>query len=367
MDTSNLRIILIEQDRSCFEHLKKVIARRWPSVPINQSEGSIKDNNSSIFLFNKRLDDAIATLDEVGLGNAIYYFDPLRNVEWNTIEAVARKRIKGFCGTGTEFLIFLFTSDWFLGRNSLAPLPETVEEAKWNNSEQKTVLEADALFGTRFWRKYVLISNPVESKQKLFANLYRFRLHRWFRYVLPMPFRPKEKQLFHLILCSNYDAGVKVTKDFYDTMTGNPVYLPGLTPSQQAYTRFMKNHPELTTRMNRKRPLEWRLLWRTIKYHEEGICDHYCRDFHDIEPCGELVKPAIEWLSEKNYLRELPAISAWGKNVKQYKVNWEVVKKTLNIDPPPELKPVTSEEFAKIQWLKLFKELDSKRDNYDKQ
>lgn len=361
VDTSKLKIVLIEQNPNCYELLKKVIERRWPSVPIPQAEGPLKDNSSNIFLLNKGLDEAIAALDNIELGNAIYYFDPLRNVEWNAIEEVARKRIKSFCGTGTEFLIFLFTSDWFLGRDALAPLPETMDESKWNKAQEKTVLEADALFGNKFWRKHVLKSAAIEARQKSFVIMYRFRLHKWFRYVLPLPFAPKENQLFHLILCSNYELGVKVTKDFYDTMTGNPVYLPGREPSEKAYAHFQKNHPEITRGMGRKRPLEWRILWRTIKYHEEGICDYWCRDFYDTEPEGNQVKSALEWLYKKNYVQTLPVISAWSTQIERYRLNWKTIKKALNIDPPPELKPVSTEEFVKIQWRKLFDAWESGR------
>jgi hypothetical protein len=102
-------------------------------------------------------------------------------------------------------------------------------------------------------------------------------------------------------------------------------------------------------------------IWRTIKYHEEGICDYLCRDFFDIEPDTQLVKSAVEWLYEKNYLAELPVSSAWGKQIKQYWLNWDKVKKALSIERPTELKPVTSEEFVKIQWRKLFEALDSRR------
>jgi hypothetical protein len=361
VDTSNLKIDLIEQDPTCYGLLKKVITRRWSNISLAEAEGPIRHNTSNIFLLNKGLDESIASLERIELGNAIYYFDPLRNVEWETIEDVACKRIQSFCETGTEFLIFLFTSDWFLGRDALAPLPETIDETKWDKSQQATVLEADRLFGSKVWRKYVLTSDTMENRQKQLVTFYRFRLHRWFRYVLPLPFRPKEKQLFHLILSSNYEAGVKVTKDFYDTMTGNPLYLPGIAPSQKAYSCFQKNHPELIINLGRKRPVEWKILWRTIKYHEEGICDYGCRDFQDIEQDTQLVKTAIEWLYEKDYLKELPELSAWGGQIKQYRLNWRTVKKSLNIDPPAELKPVTSEEFVKIQWRKVLEAFEARR------
>ena len=313
VDTSNLKIVLIEQDHECYGLLKKVIARRWPNVPISEAEGSIRDNNSSIYLLNKGLEDAISALENIELGNTIYYFDPLRNVEWKTIEKVAHKRIKSFYETGTEFLIFLFTSDWFLGRNELAPLPETTDESKWSKSQQSTVLQADALFDSQEWRKYVLTTDPIEIRKKHFVDFYRFKLHRWFRYVLPLPFMPKEKQLFHLILCSNYEDGVKVAKNFYDSMTGNPAYLSGLQPSQQAYLRFQNNHPDITINIGRKRPIEWRILWRTIKYHEEGICDYLCRDFQKIEPDTNELNSAIKWLYSKRLSKIIAAYKCMGE------------------------------------------------------
>ena len=137
--------------------------------------------------------------------------------------------------------------------------------------------------------------------------------------------------------------------------------MPGRTPSQQAYSSFQKKHSEITSYSGRKRPLQWRILWRTIKYHEEGICDYLCRDFKDIEPDSQLIKPAIEWLFEKAYLQKLPVVSAWGEQIKQYRLNWKTVKKSLNIDPPAELKPVTSEEFVKIQWRKILEAFEARR------
>ena len=230
LKTDNLKIVLVEEDTDCYKLLKKVIGRRWPDVSIDEAEGPINSNHSNIYLLNKGLEDAIATIDRIGPGIAIFYFDPLRNIKWKAIEEVAEKRITMYNLVGTEFLIFLFTSDWFLGRDELTPLPETDDQLKWSKAQESTVFKADALFGTEKWRKFILKSESIENREKSFLTFYKFRLHKWFRYVLALPFAPKEKQLFNLILCSNYEAGIKVFKDFYDTMTGNPTFLPRKSP-----------------------------------------------------------------------------------------------------------------------------------------
>lgn len=109
--TENLKVILIEEDQSCYAHLKKVIKRRWPNISIDEAEDSIDSNSSNIYLFNKNLDDALEIIGNIEIGNTIYYFDPLRSVEWTNIEKVASKRMIEPFQTGTEFMIFLFTSD----------------------------------------------------------------------------------------------------------------------------------------------------------------------------------------------------------------------------------------------------------------
>lgn len=359
IDTTNLKVVLIENDPNCYNLLKKVIKRRWPSVSVAEAEGALESNSTNIYLLNQSLDAVIATIENIELGNAIYYFDPLRSVEWKAIESVAKKRIKSFCQTGTEFMIFLFTSDWFTGRDELAPLPTTPEETKWSSVEKATVMEADAFFGNQEWRRLILNSHPIQTRQEIFVKLYKTRLYKWFRYVLPMPFTPKKNQLFHLILCSNYEAGVKVTKDFYDSITGNPVYLQGRVPSDWAYNRFKKAHPETIKGLKgNRRPIEWRILWKTIKYHEGGICDYLCRDFEDIERNKIKVISSMKWLHKNNYLELLEIENAWNYPIDRYRLNWKTIKEVLNIDPPPELKPISPEEFTKLQWHKLLDTLD---------
>lgn len=359
IDTTHLKVVLIEEDVECYNRLKRVIKRRWPNVPIKEAEGPLQSNFSNIYLLKMTLDDALPELEKINLGNAIYYFDPLRSVSWSTIEKVARVRMKNVFQTGTEFIIFLFTSDWFLGRKEFAPLPETSEEKQWSLEEKRTVTEADELLGNQRWHKYVLTTQPTYIKERLFVNLYKRVLNRWFRYVLAMPFTPKEDQLFHLVLCSNFEVGVRMTKDSYASRTNNPPYLPGRAPEGQTYGKFKAAHPEMAQGLSGKeRPLEWRILWKTIKYHEGGVCDFLCRDFRELEPDPESLKSALDWLYQKGYLRLMKFGHAWQQNIKRYNLNWQTIKATLNLNPPPELKPISPEEFESFQLRRIFEILD---------
>lgn len=147
-DTGNLKIVLVEDNEDCYVRLKRVIRRRWSQVPIEMAEGPISVNSSNIYLFNDTLDGALKKLEALELGNAIFYFDPLRSVGWNTVERVAKDRMSRPFQTGTEFIIFLFTSDWFLGRGAdFSPLPNGLNENTWNEGEKDSVADADVLFG----------------------------------------------------------------------------------------------------------------------------------------------------------------------------------------------------------------------------
>jgi three-Cys-motif partner protein len=343
--TENLKVVLIEKDSGCYYHLKNVIRRRWPNISVEEAEGPISSNTSNIYLLNITLDNALEKIKELELGNALFFFDPLRNVEFVTIDRVARERIKTFYGTRTEFIIFVFTSDWFLGRDESAPLPSTSKENSWTEDEKKTVLEADSLFGDREWRIYLLNDDPIEKKEENLIRLYKGRLHKWFRYVLPLPFNPKQNQIFHLILCSNFEAGVRATRDFYSTKTGNPKYSPN---NADAYRIFCTLHPEISIELNgRRKPLHWRILWMTIMQHEEGICDYKCKDFRKIEPDAEKCQQVLDWLEEKKYIDPVNFKNAWGSSIKQYRLNWTIIKDRMGVDPPPPLRPLSSKEIRK--------------------
>lgn len=302
-NTRKLKLIFVEKDAECYRYLKKVISRRWSNVDIGLAEGPIHSNSSNIYLFNLELEKALSNIERIELGNALFFFDPLRSVEYQTMEKVARRRIKTYYKTGTEFIIFLFTSDWFLGRDDFAGLPTTIDENSWSNDEKRTVLEADALFGNTEWRAQILNKNPVYERENRLVEIYRKRLHKWFRYVLPMPFNPKKNQIFHLILCSNYEAGVKATRNFYCDETGNPRYSPNMN---QAYNEFRKIHPEIHTGLDRRRrPQQWHFLRRTIVDHEEGICDYMCSDFVEVESSPDKRQSLLDWLEVNEYLERI--------------------------------------------------------------
>lgn len=363
--TENLKIVLVEEDNDCYDHLKRVIRRRWPEVPLDIIEGSTSENTSNIYLFNDTLEDALLKIDELELGNAIFYFDPLLSVTWDAIEKVAKSRMETPFETRTEFIIFLFTSDWFLGRNDFEALPCSPDEKTWTEGQRKSVLEADSLFGDQEWRKDILCEKPIEIKEEILLELYKKRLQRWFRYVLPMPFNPKKNQIFHLILCSNYEAGVNRTKNAYASKTLNPPYKPD---NNQAYRNFIFHHPETGQYVTgRRKPLMWKLLWKIIKSHEEGICDCYCKDFREYTASLELISRTLEWLRSKGYLEDFEVKDAWGSSLHRYVLNWNSIRQKLRVDPPPRLTPLSPDEFNKtdmgkvVELIKKWKQVLAKK------
>ena len=78
---NSLKLVLIEEDAKCYEHLIKVITRRIPDIPFNICEGTVESNPTNIFLMNLNLDSSLKKMAEIKLGNSIFFFDPLRMVE----------------------------------------------------------------------------------------------------------------------------------------------------------------------------------------------------------------------------------------------------------------------------------------------
>jgi three-Cys-motif partner protein len=340
--TSKLKVILVEKDTDCYTHLKSVIRRRWSEIDITNSEGPLSLNSNNTYLMNLTLDDALNKIEKIDLGNSLFFFDPLRSVEYDTIERVARKRLNSFYKTGTEFIIFIFTSDWFLGRDDFSALPTTQNEKEWSTEESKTVAEANALFGNIDWRTNILNRNPIQERQNNLINTYKDRLHRWFRYILPLPFNPKGEQLFHIILCSNFATGVRATRNFYSNKTGNPKYSPD---NKNAYEKFKTQNPKVFLGYSgTKKPPHWRILWKTIKEHEEGICDCMCSDFFEFEENLQNRQNILNWLEGRGYLYIIQNKNAWNPNIPQYKLNWIFIRDKLGIEPPPPLKPLSPNE-----------------------
>lgn len=331
-NTQNLKLVLVEEDKDCFLHLKNVVKRRWPAITWSEDYNSSTD----VHLLNSSPSNAIETIEKMNLGNSLFFFDPLLYSPWSEIEKVARTRIKWYYQTGTEFILFLFTSDWFQGRGDMVGLP-TRNDEKWTEVEQQTIAKVDDLFGNRSWRSHLLVSKSTEERMKIMVDLYRAGLHKWFRYVLPFPFKPKPNQMYHLFMCSNYETGVRLTRNFYSDYTANPKYLPD---NEAAYSKFIQNHREKKMK-GRSRSDEWKFLWSIITEHEEGLCDIYCKDLASKQAEVAFRRQTLDWLKTKGYMTEIDQMTnAWPNPPKLYKLNWSIVRTTLGIDSPEPFKPL---------------------------
>lgn len=340
-ETGKLKIFLVEENAKCFGHLQNFIKDRWAHRhPYPTTDG--------VTLLNETLDKAIDVIDGTVLGNSLFFFDPLLYTSWSEIERVARKRITSFYKTGTEFIVFLYTSDWFLGRGKLVPLPSSFDPAGWNQHEKNTVKKMDDLFGFDWWRGALLTSDPYPDKVTKLESLYARSLRKWFRYVLPLPFIPKEDQLYHLFICSNYEAGVQITRRYYSVYTGSPRYKPD---AEGAYRSFKQLHPETLVGLGRNRkPDQWKIIWTIIRNHHDGLADVRCSDTIRIQPDGVKRLVAFKWLEKHNYLRvSNPITDAWPVPTPPpaCSINWKTVKARLHVDRPPPLHPLSPKPWLK--------------------
>jgi three-Cys-motif partner protein len=340
-NTSNLKLVLVEENEECFGHLKNVIEKRWPFVDLAQAVGPPDLNRTGIYLIHKKLNEAVDTIEKIPLRNVIFFFDPLLFAPWAEIERVAKRRILGYYQTGTEFIVFLFTSDWFKGRKKmeLVPIPQTGDETQWSQDERRTVGQIDELLGTNDWRQSLLIRENDDIRAEMLVQLYRKRLHKWFRYIRPMPFKPKEGQTYHLFMCTNYERGIGITSSFYNKYTNNQSQKRALN---DAYSRFSKLHPETLKEIDGKqRPTGWRFLVEITRDHDEGLCDERCADLGQIEPDPIGRKQCLQWLTESGYLdRILQLTDAWNNPPQLYRLNWQKVSTQLGLTPSPPLRPM---------------------------
>lgn len=334
-NTSHLEVILIESDSLCFSHLKNVVARRWPMLEYSTQ---VNENSKDVCLLNIKT-NIPDIMEQINLGNSLFFFDPLLYSSWSEIEEIASKRIKKYYQTGTEFIIFLFSSDWFQGRGDLVPLPTNSIEENWSFQEKNSVSKMDDLFGHNRWHSDLLVFKSPEERMEILVKLYRERLHKWFRYVLPLPFQPKHSQIYHLFMCSNYEVGVRITKDFYSKYTNNPKYSPD---NDSTHSKFVKVHPELRMRGNKK-SFQWKTLWKIIREHEEGICDMRCLDLIKELEDFELIRHSLEWLESYGYIIKINDLTdAWDEKPHLYKLDWNFLKERLGVDSPMSLKPLSS-------------------------
>jgi three-Cys-motif partner protein len=337
-NTTNLKIVLVEEDEGCYNHLRSVIRRRWPTIDLAQAEGPPNSNQTGIYLLHKNPSEALDAIEKLWLRNVIFFFDPLLFTPWAEIDRVAKRRMLGYYQTGTEFIVFLFTSDWFKGRRRLeiVPLPQSGIEAKWSDDERKTVAKLDELFGDSDWRRHILVSESDEVRMDMLVQLYRKRLHKWFRYVRPMPFKPKEGQTYHLFMCTNYERGIGITSSFYNKFTNNKSQRRAL---DDAYARFARLHPETLEELEgNQKPATWRFLVEITRDHDEGLCDERCADLGHVEPDPNGRKECLQWLAAKGYLDAIPPMTdAWSSRPQLYKLNWEKVSANLGLLPPQTL------------------------------
>jgi hypothetical protein len=287
---------------------------------------------------NLNLDDSLRKMAGIKLGNSIFFFDPLRMIKWDIIEKVARDRIKRYYQTGTEFIVFLFTSDYFVGRDKFQAFPTHNNERDWSEYEKCSIAEADELFGDTTWRSKILCSGDISTREKDFVNLYQAKLNKWFRYVLALPFTPKKNQLYHLIICSNYEAGIRKTKNHYSQRMSNKKVNQD---NSVAYNYFKILHHDLCRDFTgTEKPLEWKILWAIIK-HEIGIRDSMCSDFKKFETSDSRRNNAMKWLEENSYLVPIDVPCAWSSPCQKYSLNWGYCKAKLGVELPSPLIPIS--------------------------
>jgi len=157
--------------------------------------------------------------------------------------------------------------------------------------------------------------------------------------VLPLPFKPKKSQLYHLFFCSNYEAGINITRGFYQNRTSNPKYSPN---NAKTYKIFKKIHPDIMTNIKPPRkPIEWKILWKIIKQHEFGICDPECPDFVNEVSDLETRIDILKWLESQNYLKKIPGENTyWDEKYQKYILNWEHITDKFKITRPSRFIPI---------------------------
>lgn len=334
-NTDKLRIILVEDNQECFLHLQNVIKKNWSNLKYSSSN---KTDNDDVFIFNNT-QNALNFLTTIDLGLSLFFFDQLLYTSWEQLNFIAQESIKKYYQTGTEFIVFLFTSDWFQGRDDLVPLPTDTDKKDWSSEEHETVRKTNDLFGHKNWQDSLLNSKNIIEKIQIMVSLYRIRLHAWFRYVLPLPFEPKTDQTFHLFMCSNYEQGINLPKGFFIGRTNNSNYSPNNKVAYQNFTHF---HPEKIIKGS-ARSDEWKILWDIIKNHDEGLCDELSTNLQTLQHTQSL-KQSLEWLSSNGYIKKIAQMTdKWTDLPVSYRLNWDILEEKLKISRPQELMPLSSD------------------------
>ncbi|MBD3159775.1 MAG: three-Cys-motif partner protein TcmP [Candidatus Lokiarchaeota archaeon] len=340
----NIAIHLVERDDECRKRLLQVVKKEWPEVNFSRdNEGYYISEDGMSHLYSSA--SKFLKYSERGqvAGIGLFFFDPLLATDWGVVEQIAEARIQEPYQTGTEFLVFFFTSDWVKGRTNFAPLPRTRDENEWGKEQKESVEKADEAFGDRSWLDVMASRANDEELQEQLVTLYKEKLRKWFRFVLPLPFVPKENQLYHVFCCSNYYLGMRVVASFYGERTTDF----GLQSDNSITTeRFKQEHPNLFSGLKgRAKPVEWRILWQIMRNHIGGICDEECRTINEIaEDKDSNVTDVLDWLLAEGYLKEVePPGWPWdGDQFSIYEIDWETTDRRLGVNepvPPTPLKP----------------------------
>ena len=341
-NSENLTVVAVESDQSCYDHLSRVVRRRWPAADVRPTLDFTNKGKDTVWVVRCSPAQAIDALQDALKMNSIFLFDPLLCDDWSTLESLARSRLTIPFKTGTEFIIFVFTSDWFSGRDFgegdfLNPLPRTTNFREWARGEAESVAVANRLFGDSEWQAEILRDKPREDLMARFVTAYERRLHAWFRYVLPMPFAPKSDQRYHLFFCSNNFVGFSGTRGNYCDVSGNPEYEPD---NKAATQRFRDLHPNLFSGLKAtQKPLHWKMLWRFIKSAGHGVCDEFCfvQDGGTMDEASE----AMEWLQTAGYMSVYQGPTGFTEVPQRLTVNWDRVRAALGVGPARPFVPMS--------------------------
>ena len=349
-EVNYLTIILVEESPECLKRLINVILRRWPNtrlMKVNTGDYSFYfAKDMSLFIFDSYEKIPLEAFKGRTLGNCLLFFDPLRATDWNMIENIAYQRIYEPYLEGTEFIIFLFTSDWIRGRQSLLSLPSTSEETLWSEKQKRTVVEADIAFGDRNWLSIFKTGKTSNELENNLVKYYCNKLHRFFRFVIPLPFSPKKTERYDLFFCTNHLTGANSICDFYRRtflkfFGNNFPHIQNLQESE-LFLKFKELYPD-TSQLNRK----WEILWCFLHAYPESILDQYERSLREetLESPQKIAR-ILEWLEKKGFIQQI-CVDDWTwfnrGRFPQYIANWKIIRRRLVLKKPEKFQPIDPE------------------------
>lgn len=102
--------------------------------------------------------------------------------------------------------------------------------------------------------------------------------------------------------------------------------------------------------------MNWKVLWKIITQHEDGVCDKQCRDLDELD--GDInIQHSLDWLMAHDYLHLYSSTTHWGEQFPQYVLNWNTLKEKLRVAPAIDFRPISQEKiYERIASLKEFKE-----------